>query len=247
MHPLENRIYIAILIGSIVLVCLIILFVVNIAIYHRKKVKLHQHRLATNINMLEGERERIASDLHDDFGASLSAIKVQLHCLDMVNDEDAQIVQKCEKVIDDVMYKIRRASFNLLPPVLQRKGLKEALGQFIELIAPLKTIKVNYYFTAGDIEKEKSIHLYRIAQEILNNIIKHADASLINFTVKNDNKNITMHISDNGIGFNKKLARKAAGAGLRNIDSRKDLLKGKVYLTTAPGRGTDFIIKIPVK
>lgn len=247
MHPPEHRIYVAILIGSIVLGCLIILFVVSIATYHIRKVRLHQRGVAITINMLESERARIASDLHDDFGASLSAIKVQLHCLNMVSNEDALVVKTCERVIDDVMNKIRLTSFNLMPPALQRTGLKEALRQFIELMAPPKKIKVNYQFTAGDIEKEKSIHVYRIAQEILNNIIKHANASLINFSITKDDKCITMHISDNGIGFDKKLASKFPGAGLRNIDTRKDLLKAKIYLTTAPGRGTDFIIKIPVK
>jgi two-component system NarL family sensor kinase len=90
------------------------------------------------------------------------------------------------------------------------------------------------------------MHMYRIAQEIMNNIIKHSRASSVNFSISEIKGNIELRIIDNGIGFNKDVViKKTEGLGLQNILARVDLMKGKIYLATELNKGVDYLIKIP--
>jgi signal transduction histidine kinase len=107
-------------------------------------------------------------------------------------------------------------------------------------------IKVKYNYGAGIINEQMGTHVYRMSQEILNNIVKHSKASFVQFTVIRNKNIIELHIKDNGAGFNKKeVVGKRRGLGLENITSRANLLRGTIYLTTQPGKGVDYLIQIP--
>lgn len=247
MYSGETKIYIALLTGLIVLMVLVAFFVVTIVRYQRKKVSFYQEKIKAEFNYLEKERERIASDLHDGLGASLSAIKLNLQCLVGLQDQNAELVAHSELQIDQVMQNMRRISYNMMPALLQRKGLDEALKELIYLMTASTDIKVDYQYQIDDFEQGRAIHIYRIAQEILNNIVKHAHATRILFHVSKIKDKLGLHIQDNGVGFDKsKVQKKAAGMGLQNITSRTDLLGATVYLTTGPGKGADYFIEIPV-
>ncbi len=247
MYPHETRIYIAILIGVIIFLSLIGFFIVTIVRYQRKKVAFHVEKIKEQFYYLDKERERISKDLHDDLGASLSAIKLRLQCLKNLNNENSSIIENAEMQIDEVMKKIRHISFNMMPGVLQRRGLDEALKELIDIVTDNTDITVNYKFHAGIFEKNNALHIYRIAQEILNNIVKHSKATVVNFTIVKIKSAIELSISDNGIGFKKKeITTNLKGAGLKNISWRADILKAKVYLTTTPGNGVDYLFKIPI-
>jgi len=85
-----------------------------------------------------------------------------------------------------------------------------------------------------------------MVQEIMNNILKHSHATLVNFTITGTDKKIVLHIQDNGVGFDKNMvSKKRNGLGLQNIMARADLLKAKIYLTTEPQKGVDYLIEIP--
>jgi len=247
MHPNETRIYLAVLTAVFVLATLIIFYIVSIIHYQKSKITDHRRRLEAEINLLEKERSRIASDLHDDLGSSLSAIKLRLQCLEP-NKEDMVVIQESETYIDEAMAKLRRISFNMMPVILQRNGLPDAIFELADVIAFSGRIKVNCTcdFDPGD--NDARIHIYRIVQEALNNILKHAQASVVNISFRKTKETICLHISDNGTGFDKSEKTKAGlGQGLRNIMARVDLLKAKIYLTTEPGKGVDYLIEIPEK
>jgi len=246
MYTHETGIYIAVLTGIFVLLILVVFFALTIIRFQRKKVAFHKERIKAEFNYLDKERERIASDLHDDLGASLSAIKLRLQCIKNMDEEGASIIKFSEFHIDQVMQKLRTISFNMMPGVLQRQGLNEALKDLIDIMTHSTNIKVNYQCSVDFFDKERAIHLYRIAQEILNNIIKHAKATVINFNILKIKNKIQFHITDNGIGFNKNtIERKSKGSGLKNIVARVDLLKAKIYLTTSQGKGVEYFIEIP--
>jgi two-component system NarL family sensor kinase len=156
------------------------------------------------------------------------------------------MVEESESYIDEAMKKLRQISFNMMPQILQRKGLEEALNELIEMLAHATALKINYECAIKLVDKEKRIHIYRVVQEILNNISKHANATIINFSIKKIENKILLHIQDNGTGFDKNVILKnSIGLGLQNIMARIDLLKARIYLSTEPGKGVDYLIEIP--
>ena len=233
--------------GVSVLAVLVIFFIVTIIRYQRRKVAFDEEKIKAEFNYLDKERERIAFDLHDDLGASLSAIKLRLQCLKNVDAESASIIKFSEFHIDQVMRKLRRISFNMMPGVLQRRGLNEALKELIDLMTDSINITVNYQCDVETFNHGTAIHIYRIVQEILNNIVKHSKATLVSFTIAKIKNNIELRIKDNGIGFDKNLMiKECGGLGLHNIAARADLLKANIYLSAMRGKGVDYFIEIPV-
>jgi signal transduction histidine kinase len=246
MYSVETRIFLAILSGVFVLLVLMTFFIVTIIRYQRKKVAFHLGKIKTEFIFLDKERERIGFDLHDDLGASLSAIKLRLQCLKGMDAENTLLVDKSELLIDEAMQKLRRISFNMMPGVLQRRGLDEALKELIDLMTYSTSITVNYKCDFNSFDKEKAVHIYRIIQEIMNNIIKHSKATLVNLSISKIKNIIELHVNDNGVGFNKNtIIKNPQGLGLQNIVARVDILKAKIYLTTEQHKGVDYLIEIP--
>lgn len=246
MHTSETRIYFALLTGIILLVTFLGVFVIMIVKYQRKKIALHRIRITSDMNLLERERARIASDLHDDLGSSLSSIKINLQCIPTTKSSDTLLLEKAEKAIDDSMQKLRMISFNMMPQTLQKKGLTTALRELLDTIRVSNNVQVAFRSDIEISNTEKSIHLYRISQEILNNIIKHANATIINTTISSlKGTHVELNISDNGIGFDQRKVKKNKSLGLQTIVSRVDILNGKIYLNSAKGQGTRYSIIIP--
>jgi signal transduction histidine kinase len=210
-------------------------------------VAFHIDKLTAQYNYLDKERKRIAADLHDDLGASLSTLKLRLQLLKSFDPADALIVETCEQQIDNMMQKLRHISFNIMPGVLQRQGLNEALDELTDMIAHSSKIKIEYRNSVASFEKSKSVHIYYIVREIINNIVKHSNANAASIHIDKIKNTIQLVIKDNGIGFDKDAVLKnGTGMGLHNISARADLLKARVYLTTGKNKGVDFLIRIPL-
>jgi len=248
MHPEETRIYYTILIASAVLAMLFAFFVITIIRHQRRKMALENEKLVAEILLLENERSRIAADLHDELGALISAVKLNLQCLDTVSEQDTLILEKTGGYIDTTMQKIREISNNLMPKALQRKGLFNAVAEFTEMIGHKDGLKVRYQCDVNglEVDPEIQIHIYRIVQEIINNALKHAKASIIDVRFSAKKNILQLDISDNGAGFDTGLAEKKNGHGLQNIMRRTDMLHGTTYLDSQPGKGTIYSIEIPL-
>lgn len=244
MHPEETRIYYALLVGIVVLMILVLFFVVTITRYHRKKSEFETHNLRQQFQYLENEKERIAIDLHDDLGALLSAIKMRLHAIPSNLDMLDAYIELAEGQIDAAIMKIRKVSRNMMPSALRRKSLRDACGELIEYVVEHSDIEVEYTGTVVHAIPETEIQLYRITQEILNNIIKHSNAKSIYFDLRQQENKIILLIRDNGKGFDKKSVQNySKGSGLKNILARAEIIKAKVYLTTQPHNGVEFLIE----
>ncbi len=252
MDELNLKITIVGLVGFAVLTLLVILFVITIIRNHRIKVNIERDQILKDIQLLEKERSRIAADLHDELGSLISAIKINLECLDTSeNPENIAILEKTGTYIDTTMQKIREISNNLMPKILEQSGIIAAVTDFINMIDVKSKINIKFSHELIDessIPEEYKPHLFRIIQELLNNAVKHAKATQILIQIVLKNQNLIMTIKDNGIGFDENIdITKIKSDGLRNIVRRAELINGKVILESQLNIGTNYTIEIPLK
>lgn len=246
MYPEETNLYHAILTGALVLVLLVAILVVTIIFYHRRKLALHKTTVRTELNVLEQERARIAADLHDDLGSSLAAIKIRLQSLPVTGEREEQLVHQSENYIDDAMLRLKRVSFNLMPLVLERRGLKQALEELVNTLQEATGISIAFSCACPPLPHEQTVHIYRIIQEALTNSIKHSGAATASVEIKAVKNAVLVLVADNGKGFNKRnMLRHPAGRGLQNIMARVDALNATLHLTAGVHEGVSYFIQIP--
>lgn len=249
MYPEEKRIYAALLTGALLFAILMVFFILTIIRYQRKRVKAYYELMEEEIGLIEKERGRIAKDLHDDIGAMISAVNFLLDGFVSENEQDVKLIARMKGHIDNTMLNIRQLSYAIMPRILGAEGLQAAVKDFLDILTYSKKIKVqfNCNIPKGALEPEKEVLIFRIIQEIVQNILKHANATAIICELNNNGKLIELHISDNGVGFNHKNTKlKRGGAGLQNIMARVTILKAKIYLTAEQQKGVDYLIKIPL-
>lgn len=215
---------------------------------------LKQQELATKavLEAEENERQRIASDLHDGVGQMMSAAKINLsniseHISFASNDEKTRF-DNAMKLVDDSCAEVRAVSHNIMPNALLRNSLTAAVRAFINKISE-QVIKINLY-TEGlneRIDENAEVMLYRVAQECINNVIKHAKANTLDISLIRDGNEISVTIEDNGIGFDTTNKKVFDGIGLKSIRSRVDYLKGTVEWDSRTGKGTVVSILIPLE
>ncbi len=198
----------------------------------------------------ENERKRIASDLHDGVGQMMSAAKMNLSAMEselsFSDPSQKAAFDKVLALIDESCKEVRTVSHNMMPNALLKNGLAAAIREFINQI-DARVLKVNLY-TEGlqeHLEKNTEAVLYRVIQECVNNVIKHAGANQLDISIIRDADGIAATIEDNGKGFDLNDASKRNGIGLKNIQTRISYLKGSVEWDAAPGRGTLIAIHVP--
>ncbi len=203
----------------------------------------------------EGERKRIATELHDGLSQSLVIIKNRaLSSLNAPEDHDRafeqlrEIAEAATQVIDEV----KEIIYDLHPIQLERLGLKGAIEDLLGNVGDSHPLKITRELddTAGLLSKEAETSLYRIVQESVNNTIKHARAGEMTVRMKRDTSFIELTIKDDGEGFapgEKQNGSSRGGVGLTSIVERAKLLGGESQIESALGRGTTISIKLPMK
>jgi len=221
-----------------------------------KQIKSYQKKLKnlnTELTLVEEkERRRIAENLHDGLGQTLSLAFIKLSSL--ANEEFSPRVERTFNEISDLLNKAisesRTLTYDLSPPILYELGLIPAFKWKLEEIEEkhgLKTLLIGENQKIG-IRKEFNIFLYRIVTELLNNAIKHSKADLVELEVKKEKKYYYITVRDNGIGFKKQLNKKATlngGFGLLSITERLDNIKGHLDIKSTIGKGTRATVIIP--
>ena len=204
----------------------------------------------------ERERKRISMELHDELGQSLAVLKLQIRAIERTLRDDQQdlkadaleLLHYLDGVIDDV----RRLSRDLSPAILEDLGLQSALKYLLDGVS--KHYTVSHSFEVEDLDHlfpaEAQIIIYRIFQECLTNISKHAGATEVSIAVREHNGLISLVIEDNGAGFDpaQVLARRASGRGLglAALDERARMLGGTLEIRSQPGFGTRMTVVIPI-
>ena len=241
---MNDAIYIIAFIGAF-LAIIITFFIITMLRHHRRYVKLQKERMLNEIAILENERKRMAYDLHDGLGPMLSSIKLNINSIETNTDEDKAIIYKASGHIDDAIKNMRSISYNLLPVTLERKGLFEALREFIEYSSSRSKLPIQLFIKHQvEIPKEKEIHIFRILQEIIHNSIKHAQAKNLYIGFGYEEERIVIFAKDDGIGFDvAKIKETSGGLGLKSIESRADILNCLMLIESSPGKGTAWFFK----
>ena len=236
----------------------VILFVV---IYQRR-VMLQQMRmqeieaeyqkelLSATLQTQEKERLRIAKDLHDEIGAMLSAVKMNVNLIDkrLKKQGATEIgIEDSREVIDAAIKNVRRISHDLMPPSLEKLGLTAALKEFFEKTEVMTGVDTRFSCTETPqrLDAQLELALFRIVQESVNNALKHAQASLIEASLGIDPTRIHLQIKDNGSGFDVPAAQAKSGLGLKSLESRTAMIGGKLQINSTPGKGTQITLTLP--
>ncbi len=202
------------------------------------------------IDAEEKERRRIAQDLHDGVGQILSAAKLNLSGLEsqinLIDQKQKDAFKNAISLIDDSVKEVRVVSHNMMPNTLIKLGLASAVKEFITKIQGTPNLKVNLEMVGLDkrLDQEKETVLYRVIQEIVSNIIKHAKATEISIQLIKHEKELSVIIEDNGIGFDTTKINTFEGIGLKNIISRIEFINGTVHFDSTVNKGTTVVIEV---
>jgi len=225
---------------------------VTYAIIRRNKNQLiekQRSRLEAIVNTEERERQRIAKDLHDGVGQLLSSVKMNLTNTEskLGNEQAIQMLDQSKRDIDQIATELRNISYNLLPSSLEKFGLATAIEEQIKKLEDADNISLHF---TNSVEQDRfdpqvEIMLYRLFQEMLNNTLKHAQASEITVQLLQYGKELQLMFEDNGKGFNLKSGLEQAGSsGLKNLYSRVALINGKISIDSHPSSGTIIIVEV---
>jgi len=247
--------------GMLTLAVGIIVFV----IFHQRKIIRYQLQmkkleaekqqvlLNASIRFQEEERQRIAADLHDDAGPLLATARLYLN-ENLVNQEKAQQLQSiisAKQIIDDAIQLIRNISHSLMPPTLKNFGLESATMDLFQKINGSGAINASARFHdyRERLRVEQELLVFRIVQELVNNVLKHSQAGFIHLTQNTTGTHLYLRIHHDGKGIiqseYEKLNQSAQGLGLKNIASRINVLNGRIFFVIDPSQ-TYFKITVEV-
>ncbi len=213
-----------------------------------------KHLTRKIIQVQEEERKRIARDLHDSVAQDLSSLKIT--CSSLLDgpipasvfrtkiQDTSHVLQECIEAVKNIAYELR-------PPILDEMGLPTALFRHCDDFQRKTGIEVDF-LSAGlnniTIEAEIEINLYRLVQEALSNILKHAQASKVTLRLVASFPDIIMRVEDNGVGFdmNKRERQDTKCMGLHSMKERVLLMEGHLRIITNPGEGTTLVIRVPL-
>lgn len=204
--------------------------------------------IRAHIEGQEIEKHRIAKELHDGVAGSLAAIKMRLQSLDKILENNPKFNNLLTSV-DDVYKEVRTISHNLTPPGMLKYSFVDFLKKYLNEISQSGHFEIEYLFhgEAGlnEITDELKVEIYRILQELITNIIKHAQTNFVEVQLIKDRSHINLIVEDQGIGFD--FSEKSSGLGLSNLHSRIKALGGKLDIDSLKERGTIISIEIALK
>jgi two-component system, NarL family, sensor kinase len=210
------------------------------------KQQEEQLQLSTQKSILRGqekERERLSREMHDGLGPLLTSLKMMVQQLEIPVEQK----EKLKSMLDETIAEVRRMTYNLMPQALVDFGVAEALANLARMSAKASGITIRYVPAMrknSRLPDEVNIGLYRIAQEALNNALKHSGASEIKMSLTEFDDRICFYFKDNGTGFD--VEGRYAGSGLINIRERCRILRGSLHLFSNEN-GTTLEIEIPLK
>lgn len=243
----RNRLIMIVLIVVLSFLMLSIVWMIKRQQYKRKLLLEQERSRATKaqieavIKSQEKERSRVAMDLHDGFGQLISALRISLN-------NKQQEVSEAELLLDKMYASLKNIAFDLMPQTLMEKGLAEAID---ELCFQLNNVgSIDFELTTFEIDESKiadhKVGIYRVIQEIVSNIIKHAAATNVQLSITGMEDELSILIEDNGNGYDPNVLFAGSGNGWRNITSRLDLMKGSIEVDSTVGRQNNAVtITVP--
>ena len=199
----------------------------------------------------EEERSRLARDLHDGLGGMLSGVKYSLNNIRgnmVITADNVAIYERSLDMIDSSIRELRRVAHNMMPEMLTRFGLDEALKDYCHSLASAGLLSVKYqcFGMTERLDSSTEIIIYRIVQELLNNTLKHAGATESLVQLVREGSRLSVLVEDNGRGFDVAALDSSRGAGWTNIRSRVDYLKGAIDIHSDQGKGTSVTMEFNI-
>ena len=241
------------LLGTAVMLCLVLGIVFFVILHQRKVIRFNsqlkkleddkqQILLNASIKFQEEERNRIAADLHDDVGPLLATARLYLN-ENLINLDPASQLQSifsAKQIIDDAIQLIRNISHSMMPPTLKNFGLENAIGDLFQKINGSGSINASSRFHEyrTRLKLEQELLIFRIVQELINNIIKHSNAGFIHLTQNANATHTYLRLHHDGQGIVQtefdRLNQYSTGLGLKNIASRIKVLNGRIFFEIDP-------------
>lgn len=234
-------------IGTLGMLLLAIALVVFIVFHQRKilryqlkfqKMEEEQQKILLNasIRWQEEERQRIAADLHDDAGPLLATARLYLNENLLKQDVSTQLqsIYNAKQIIDDTIQLIRNISHSLMPPTLKNFGLESAVNDLFQKISATGAINASCRFHdyRQRLVPEQELLVFRVVQELINNVLKHSNASFMHITQNIQDGRFFLRLHHDGRGITQddfqKMNKSSLGLGLKNIQSRMKVLQGNI-------------------
>jgi len=248
--------------GSFTLLIVLMMFWIGYRIKHRKDMIIREREIEklqkekeiqashALIRGQENERKRLAQEIHDGVGVMLSSASMQLSSLttDVPPAHLKAPLKKAEELIKNAGNSLRQMAQNLIPGVLTKFGLIEALKDFVEEVEESTPISIKLQISGKytGLSDDKSLMIYRIVQELFNNTIKHAKASLVSLEINFLTEKLFLTYHDNGKGFDaEEIVFESKKPLLWAIDARLAFLHGEMKYVSSPGNGFSCQISVP--
>lgn len=260
-----QEIYIIILMGGVLALVLVGFIVTMLFKYQQRRYRQEQEllrmkdqydreALRSQLEIQENTFKNIGQELHDNIGQMLSVVKLSLAILPVPKDHAAyEPIVSARQMLNKAMMDLADLTKSLHTERIAHIGLLEALRFELETLAKAGLLEVEFHLEGSErlFDEQKSIFLFRIFQEILNNILKHSRATRINMLLKyGDDNSFTMQITDNGVGFNvqekKNTVSSSSGVGLKSIFNRAKLIGAEIEMRSEVGKGTTVTIELPL-
>ncbi len=221
-----------------------------LAMESRRYVEATRAMAQAVVDAQEKERAYIGYELHDNVNQILSTCRLYLDLARNDEKERLNLIQKSSQGIAEAVAEIRKISRSLVPGSISDLGLSASIQDLVESVKLTKTIKIEFH-CEGNIDEllteKHKLTLFRIIQEQVTNVIKHAEASLLIIKLVAGKRFVDLSISDNGKGVDEETLKTKKGMGLNNIANRAELLDGAMNIVTSPGNGCKLNVQIPLE
>lgn len=248
MQSIDKQLVIGVIITLIVIFSLLIFIVAVVVLYQKKLREKQQSLFQSVIDAEEKERTRIAKDLHDSLGASLSAVKLYFEGLkpSIPDQEKSSLVYD---MLANACNEVRAISHQMMPQVLIREGLFVATRQFCMPFMSLPKLKFELNILGPEIRPPSpttELMIYRILQELINNSLKHSKATEIIVQLIQSKNELILSVEDNGIGGDINVNESNNGLGISNLVSRVKYLNGQISFENVENSGLTALVIIPI-
>jgi signal transduction histidine kinase len=214
----------------------------------RERLQALSRRL---VEVQEGERRYIASELHDEVGQALTGLTLALQLIDKKAEDPLAVrseLAEMNRMVEGVLEELHRLAMDLRPASLDHLGLAAALRQHVAMIKEKFGLAAQFEMVGlqDRLPDEMEIAFYRIVQEAMNNVIRHSRAKRVDVIVEQREDNLVLIIEDDGMGFNPLVTQeRGERLGLFGMRERAEMLGGKLIIESTPGKGTTLVVEVP--
>lgn len=246
--------------STLSILVLLIGFFMFIKKYQRKKfshlrekealqIRFRQELLQTQLEIREQTLKYVSQEIHDNIGQTLTLAKLNLNTISIQNTyQTNEKINTAKELVSKVIKDLRTLSKTMNTDTILSYGLQEAIEQELALIDNTNVFQTEFKISGCPVrlDSQKELILFRIVQEATNNIIKHSQATLLEVHMAFCEKALRLFVTDNGCGFDKTINNTPAGSGLRNMQSRAELIGGSFKIETGSDLGTQITITVPI-